>query len=136
MTDNSENRKHDVFFYGLYMDPDILKSVGVKPNNPRIGYVENYKLRIGNKATLLRAPGEKANGVVYSLSHSDINKLYWDAGLKEYVSEALMAKIGTETIPVLCCNLLVPPNESESNQAYAEKLKVSMNKLGIAWNMD
>ena len=131
MTDNSENRKQDVFFYGLYMDPDILEKAGVKPDNPRIGCVENYKLRIGNKATLLRAPNEKVHGVVYSLSHSDINKLYWGAGLNEYVSEALLAKIGDDTVPVLCCNLVVPPGESESNQEYAEKLKVSMNKLGV-----
>ena len=28
--DNSVNRLHDVFCYGLYMDPGILKSKGVK----------------------------------------------------------------------------------------------------------
>jgi hypothetical protein len=135
MTDNSRERKHNVFFYGLYMDPEILENAGVKPDNPRIGYVENYKLIIGNKATLLRAPGEKAYGVVYSLSHSDINKLYWGAGLNEYAAEALVAKIGNEVIPVLCCNLIVPPNESESNPVYSEKLKASMKKLGIEGNL-
>lgn len=117
------------------MDPDVLKNVGVNPDNPRVGYVENYRLKVGNKATLLRASGEKAHGVVYSLSHSDINKLYWGAGLNEYAPESLLAKVGSEAIPVLCCNLVVPPNESEFNQEYAEKLKLCMKKLGVECNV-
>jgi len=131
VTDNSENRKHEVFFYGLYMDPDILKKAGVTPSHPRIGYVENFELRIGNKATLLRAPGKKANGIVYSLTHADIDKLYWGSGLNEYAAEALVARVGNESVPVLCCNLVVPPELSESNLEYEKKLKASMNKLGV-----
>ena len=73
MTDNSKNRLHDVFFYGLYMDPDVLEQKGVQPRNPRIAKVEGYELRIGSKATLLRERGGVAYGVVYSLTHSEIN---------------------------------------------------------------
>lgn len=131
MIDNSENRKHDVFFYGLYMDPDILERLDVIPNNPRIGYIENYELRIGNKATMLRSFGKRVQGVVYSLSHADIAKLYWGAGLNEYAAEALVANVGNKIIPVLCCNLIVPPESSESNAEYQEKLKACMKKLGL-----
>ena len=70
--DNSLNSLQEVFFYGLYMDPEILKSKGVEPRNPRIAIVKGYKLRIGNMATLLRSEGSEANGIVYSLTHSEI----------------------------------------------------------------
>jgi len=53
--DNSINRLHDVFFYGLYMDEDILKSKGITIRNQRSAYVDNYELRIGDLATLLRS---------------------------------------------------------------------------------
>ena len=75
MADNSRERLHEVFFYGLYMDPDILEQKGVEPRNPRIANAEDFELRIGNKATLLRAPGESTHGIVYSLTHQEINSL-------------------------------------------------------------
>lgn len=116
------------------MDPYFLKQAGVEPYNPRHGYVDNYKLKIGNKATLLRSPGTRTHGIVYSLSHSDINRLYWGAGMDEYAAEALIANINNELIPVLCCNLIIPPGESESNLDYARKLKTSMENLGVEYN--
>ena len=131
MSDNSPQRLHEVFFYGLYMDPDILLQKGVEPRNPRMGKVENYKLKIGNKATLLRETGAVAHGMVYSLTHAEINSLYWGAGLDEYAAEAMRVKAGSNDISALCCNLIVPPEENESNQEYQTKLIQVMAKLGI-----
>jgi len=131
MKANSENRLHEVFFYGLYMDPDILLQKGVEPRNPRIGCVDNYKLRIGNRATLLRSPGSTAYGIVYSLTHSEIQSLYWDAGLHEYAAEVVMVKLGNESIAALCCNLAVPPGAEESHPDYESQLNSAMKKLGV-----
>ena len=136
MTDNSKDRLHDVFFYGLYMDPEILRQKGVDPRNPRVAYANNYKLKIGNKATLLRAVGERAHGIVYSLTHSEIDSLYRGSGLHEYLPEALSIKAGDESFPALCCNLIEPPAESESNAEYAGRLKAVMSKLGVPGKMD
>ena len=129
--DNSKNRLHDVFFYGLYMDPVLLEEKGVEPRNPRIAMVENYQLRVGNKATLLRVEGKQAYGIVYSLTHDEIYSLYWGAGFDDYASEAMMVRIGDEEIPALCCNLIDAPAEDESNPEYDGKLKVAMLRLGV-----
>jgi len=130
--DNSESRLQEVFFYGLYMDPEILKSKGVEPRNPRIAAVKGYKLRIGNMATLLRSENSEANGVVYSLTPADIDTLYSKSGLEMYVSEAIMVTISTgETLATLTRNLLVPPEEHESNPEYREKLNLCMEKLNV-----
>lgn len=68
VTDNSKERLHDVFFYGLYMDPDILEQKGVIPRDPRTAVAKGFELKIGNKATLLRKPEGFAYGMVYCLS--------------------------------------------------------------------
>ena len=57
--DNSENRLVDVFFYGLYMDEEILLKKGVKIRNQRKAYVKDFVLRVGKMATLLRAEKKK-----------------------------------------------------------------------------
>jgi hypothetical protein len=128
---NSQERLHNVFFYGLYMDPEILEQKGVIPRNPQVGIAEGYELRIGNKATLLRSSKKSASGMVYSLTHKEIDSLYWGAGLDEYAAEAIFVKVGNETIPALCCNLITPPEEGESNPDYGCKLKIAMNRLGL-----
>ena len=131
MTDNSKERLQEVFFYGLYMDPHILRQKGVDPRNPRIGRAEGFELRLGNKATLLRSPGKMAHGIVYSLTHAELDSLYRGAGLDEYVTEALLVRVGEQNIAALCCNLLIPPEKGESNVEYETKLKAAMEKLGV-----
>jgi len=133
LEDNSKERFHDVFFYGLYMVPDILKAKGVVPRNPRKGCAEGYELKIGNKATLLRAKGKIAYGILYSLTHEEIYSLYQGSGLNEYAAEAIMVKVQNEAVPALCCNLIKPPKENESNSDYESKLEAAMKNLGLPW---
>jgi len=113
------------------MDPDILQQKGVNPRNPRKAKVKGFELKIGNMATLLRAPQKVAYGMVYALTHSEIDALYWGGGLDTYISEALVADVEGNQIPVLCCNLLIPPKKGEENLEYAKKLENSMQSLGL-----
>ena len=130
--DNTEDRLQEVFFYGLYMDPEILEDKGVRPRNPRKASVKGYQLRVGNRATLLREEDKVAHGILYSLTHAEIDKLYWGAGLDCYVSEAVA--VDTEqagNIVALCCNLLIPPADTETNPGYLNQLEACMHKLGL-----
>lgn len=130
--DNTENRLHDVFFYGLYMDPDVLKSKGVDPRNPRTGFVNGYKLRVGKMATLLREANAVAHGIVYSLTHDEINQLYWGSGLDAYITEALLVETEAgDRLAALCCNLRVPPAENEANPEYLVKLLKCMDQYNL-----
>ncbi len=130
--DNSENRLNDVFFYGLYMDPDVLKTKGVVPRNPRKAVAKGYRLRIGNMATLLREPNAEAHGIVYQLTHAEVHRLYGGSGLDAYVAEPIMVETeGHGKVAALCCNLLIPPAEGESNPEYQLKLTQCIQKLGV-----
>ncbi len=130
--DNSKQRLHDVFFYGLYMDEAILKSKNVEPRNKRIGVADGYELRVGTMATLLRKNNAKAYGIVYSLTHDEIDTLYVKAGLTAYVSEVIMVKLENgSSIATLCSNLLVPPEDDESNDEYYKKLLICMQTYGL-----
>ena len=129
---NLQDRLQDVFFYGLYIDKEILESKGVEARNPRIAAVSGYKLRVGKYATLLREENAKAHGIVFSLTHEEIDKLYAGAGLDMYVVEALLVETKQgASLPVLCCNLLIPPLDDESNPEYSMKLDACMKKYGV-----
>ena len=50
------------FYYGLFMDLDLLRESSASPDEPAAGATRHYRLRIGQRATLLpeirRAPTE------------------------------------------------------------------------------
>jgi len=130
--DNSNKRLNDVFFYGLYMDEEILKSKKVEPRNRRVAVAGGYTLRIGKMATLLRDDKSKVHGLVYSLTHHEIDTLYAKAGLTEYVAEAIMVELEDGSfLATLCCNLLNPPADNESNDEYHKKLLLCMEGYGL-----
>ncbi len=36
--------KIDAFFYGLYMDADLLWSLDIEPEDPRVARIDGYRL--------------------------------------------------------------------------------------------
>ena len=124
------DRRVDGFFYGLYMDAEILREAGVAPQNPRRAYVEGFTLRIGQRATLLPSPGARAYGMLYALTHAELERLYTAPGLEHYRPEAVLAvPIGGSPTPALCYNLCQAPRPEERNPDYAERLRRALAKL-------
>ena len=60
----------DAFFYGLYMDETVLAGAGVTPRSPHKASAHGYALKIGKRATLVKAPGNLAWGLVYALTQA------------------------------------------------------------------
>jgi hypothetical protein len=52
-----ETRRVSVFFYGLFMDPELLRGKGLQPENDRRACVRGMRLRIGKRAALEVEPG-------------------------------------------------------------------------------
>ena len=98
----------DGFFYGLFMDVALLRNSGVRPVNPRRAYLDDFALRIGNRATLVPSAGARAYGMVIALTHSELQHLYGAPGLDQYRPEAVLARLmDGVAVPALCYNLLV-----------------------------
>ncbi len=115
----------EVFFYGLFMDSAVLQKNGIKPSNPRKGHLDDYALKIGNRASLFPYKNERSYGIVMTIDKDALYKLYAEASVADYIPEEV--NIITETneiITALCYNL---PLESltGTNTSYA----ISLHKL-------
>jgi hypothetical protein len=120
----------EVFFYGLFMDADLLRTKGIVAGNQRPARLDGFGLRIGKRATLVPARDECSYGVVMSLTPQDLKTLYSASGLEEYVPEAVSCTTLTgETVSALCYNLKKPPRPDEANSEYARQLKDVLTKL-------
>jgi Gamma-glutamyl cyclotransferase, AIG2-like len=127
-----ESRTIDVFFYGLFMDAELLRANGLHPTNGRQACVSGMALRIGGRATLVPDPASSAHGFVFGLSHEEVDRLYAEPSVSAYRPEAVIAKLADRsTIPALCFNLPPSSEINEANPEYAEKLRFVANRLGL-----
>ena len=125
-------RRIDGFFYGLFMDSEVLKSSGVEPSNVRQGFVNDFALRIGNRATLIPSDGARAYGMVVALTHAELDRLYSGPGLEAYKAEAVLTNIVSGgVVPALCYNLIKQPSPEEKNQEYALRLQRTLRALNF-----
>jgi Gamma-glutamyl cyclotransferase, AIG2-like len=128
----AEVRRIDVFFYGLFMDDALLREKGMNPKNRRMASVENFALVIGARATLVPCSGQTVHGVIFSLTHAEVDALYGEASVSVYRPEALLAQLADgSVIPALCFNLPVMPSIRERNPQYVSKLREVAERIGL-----
>jgi hypothetical protein len=125
-------RRIAVFFYGLFMDADLLRQKNAHPTNIRRGRVDGFSLRIAKRATLVPEPRGRIHGVVMSLSHDEIDRLYAEESLRAYRPEPVWCEIedGSRE-PALCFNLAEAPSPGERNAEYAQKLRELARRLDL-----
>ncbi|WP_272152105.1 gamma-glutamylcyclotransferase [Tenacibaculum aiptasiae] len=121
----------EIFFYGLFMDKDILIKNGINPSNPRKGYLNNYTLKIGNRASLIPHKNEKAYGIVMEVAKEEIIKLYNEESVADYIP--VKVKVTTESnehLAATCYNL---PIEllTGTNKLYSKSLYELAKKLSF-----
>lgn len=123
-----------VFFYGLFMDTALLAEKGIAPGKITVGYVDGFALRIGERATLLHAPGDRAYGVLRTISGDQVRDLYSESSVADYVPETVTVEInGGNKVEATCYNL--PDDKvAGTNKAYAVALWELAVRIGLPEN--
>ena len=125
-------KRIDVFFYGLFMDETLLREKGLSPEGRRPACVEDFRLVIGERATLVPSAGGEAHGVLFSLTPGEVDALYSEESVSAYRPEAVCAQLADgSVVPALCFNLPAAPAASERNPLYASKLRELAARLGL-----
>ena len=126
------NDRLECFFYGLFMDSDVLRENGVTPMAPRRAYAQDYSLRIGERAALVPSPGHRAYGMIFALAEAELQQLYSAPGLQQYRAETIaVSTFDGELLSVRCYNVPVAPEAGERNPQYAARLRSVLTKLGF-----
>jgi hypothetical protein len=112
----------EIFFYGLFMDVAILSKNGLNPSNPRKGYLQDYALKIGDRASLIPCLNERSYGIVMTVDDIAIQKLYAEPSVADYIPEEVTIRTyANDWVQATCYNL---PAEllRGTNESYAESL--------------
>ena len=97
-----------VFFYGLFMDEELLASKGIAPSHSSAAYVRDFALHIGERAALLQRSGSRAYGLVMDINQSEAAVLYSDNSVADYFAEPVTAELmDGSLVEASCYNLPV-----------------------------
>jgi hypothetical protein len=128
--DNESERTFAAFFYGLNMDADLLSSRGVVPRDARMVSIDGFMVKLGAKAMLLRSPDTRAHGMLFRLTHREMDTLYKD--LDDYRAEPFLAvSANGEVTAVISMVHINPPIDSNQIPDYASRWNELAQKLGL-----
>jgi hypothetical protein len=125
-------RRAEVFFYGLFMDEELLRSKGLQPEQVEHASLSGMSLKIGERAALVPAPGQEVYGAVMSLTLAEVERLYSDPSVAMYRPEAVLVRPASGgVIAALCYNVPDPSLPSGHNPVYAAKLREVARRVGL-----
>lgn len=120
-----------VFFYGLFMDESLLARKGIKPSAMSPGFVEGYRLRIGERATLERRPGRRVYGVLMDVAPGEAKALYEEDSVADYVPEIVEVELVDGSRLEAACYNLPAGKVAGTNEDYARSLLAVAGRLGF-----
>ena len=113
------------------MDESLLATKGIKPGEMRLGFVDDFDLRIGERATLVRRNGCRAHGVVMEIETGAADELYSDSSVADYLPETVTVELTDgRNVDAICYNLPVD-KVTGTNRDYTEALLVVATNLGL-----
>ena len=111
-----------VFFYGLFMDVSLLATKGIVPSAAVRGFVDDFGLHIGERATLVRRPDSRAYGVLMDIAPGEVAELYAEKSVADYVPEPVLVELTDGTPVNATCYNLPGDNVTGANKEYAKAL--------------
>ena len=120
-----------VFFYGLFMDEGLLATKGIETSEIRLGFVDGYALRIGERATLISGPDSRTYGTVMEIARQDVAELYKDKSVADYQPEPVVVELAGGEQTEATCYILPGDKVTGTNSEYADSLLSLATRLGF-----
>ena len=120
-----------IFFYGLFMDRSLLTGKGLHPEIIGPAVLPDYRLHIGERATLLRSASSRAYGIVMELADEEVRALYSEPSVREYMRLRVQVELldTSEAVEAYCYNLPRELGLTGANPAYATELSQLVEAL-------
>ncbi len=126
-------RMSTIFFYGLFMDEALLAGKGLHPTTLGRAVLPEFRIHIGERATLVPSAGSRAYGVVMQFAAEEVCSLYSDPSVNEYEPVAVRVRFldTDETVNADCYNLPPRTGHAGANPSYAVQLSELVRTLGF-----
>ena len=120
-----------IFFYGSFMDLEILRTLGVVPKTFETAELQNWSITFSPMATLARSEGNSVYGTIAELSRDEVRTLYTRDDLKHYNPvDITVATKRNKRVPAQC--YISKPSEGQKPSVeYLRRVIQAAEKLGF-----
>jgi len=131
----------EVFFYGSYINFDVLSEAGIDKRPFVTGQISGLELRIAPLANLVKNEHGTAFGILTRLTHEELERLYSDHALKilggEYLPEAVIVHAADLKFYPALCYLAPQMLESRADPEYVDRILIPSLEYGFPeWYLD
>ena len=122
-----------IFFYGLYMDAALLEDLGLQIQEVGRACVNDFALRIGARASMVRETGSSAYGMLFDLPANDAAALYGRPEVAGYRPIDVTAELLDDDAAHLARCYVLPGNllDNAANPDYANRLAALLATLEL-----
>lgn len=113
-------RRVRTFFYGSFINQDVLKESGVEPREIEVAKLAGYDIRIEPLANLVRSEQHAVYGILAGVTHRELEALYSQDWVGVYHPEPVLAETRDgKLVPALC---YISP-ETDGSPASADYIR-------------
>lgn len=94
-------RQVSVFFYGSFINLDVLKQAGLELDGFRVAQLHAWDIHIGPLATLMPKANAVVYGTVVECTHAELDRLYSQDWVGGYLPEAVVVEVDRAFLPAL-----------------------------------
>jgi hypothetical protein len=121
-----------VFFYGLYMDPEVRAPMSGERRPGTVATLDEYECVLGARSTLAPKPGSRVYGVVAELSDAECGRLYPVPTYSAYLPTKVTCTDPVTARPLPAIAYIAPADGiGEYDPEYADKLIALCRRLGF-----
>jgi cation transport regulator ChaC len=126
-----------VFFYGSFIDLDVLKRADVVPEQFEVARLGGFDVQIKPLANLVRSEQHCVYGIVAATTHQELHGLYSQGWVSSYLPEAVLVETLDGKWRAALCYVAPELAAEPAAEEYVEKIVRAARKYGFPdWYID
>ena len=124
-----------VFFYGSYINLNVLKEVDLFPSQHEVATLPGFDIRIEPRANLVRDTMSMVYGILATATHDELDRLYTDHAKDKlgeiYLPEAIVALDCVGRLRPALTYIAPQMNKQSADKAYVERIAMPAETYGF-----
>src|SRR5215510_8906051 len=122
-----------VFFYGLFMDANLLRERGCTPLTDTLARLDDYRLVVGqSKSTVVHSAGQSVWGRAMDVDEGELAQLYSGEQYAIYVPTPVALKLATaKRCEAICFIRPISSGDDAPDPAYLDALIRTAQAVGL-----
>ena len=128
------------FFYGSYINPNVLREVDYVPDQVEVARLAGFDIRVRPRANLVRSDEHLVYGILATGTHRELGRLYEHAKnvLGEvYLPEAVLAQTLDGKLRPALCYICPAMADRPASYDYLDRIVLPAREYGFpAWYLE